>query len=128
MLGGLVVMMFFLAGVFGGTARQLDRVGESTVHFGRQSGCATSRVTMPDARLGDAVQLEQWRLPDGSFVHAEVTRDGTVEVERCACGAAGAVAVRLRVVRSAGRAEGRARARSIEESAACAAQSKGGAT
>lgn len=111
---GAAFALVVAVGGFGGVAGPVDGVDEVTVRFGSQSGCRTQRAGVSGARAGDAALVESWKLEDGSFVHAAVTRAGTVEVERCACGEVGAAAVRVRVVRArpagvaAGAGEGRA--------------------
>jgi hypothetical protein len=90
----MVLWVFFMSAV---VAADATRVGEATAYFEPQDGCVTKRVIVSKARAGDAASPEPWEQRDGSFVRARVVRDGTVEVERCVCGRAGALPVRVLV-------------------------------
>ena len=75
----------------------VTRLGDATAHFEPQSGCVTKRLIVSKARAGDSVRPEPWEQRDGSFVRARVVRARTIEVERCTCGRAGALPVRVLV-------------------------------
>lgn len=95
----LLLYLFFASGNAYGVSSTI--VADTTLSFPTQPRCETKRYTNPTILRGDAAFIDEWRLPDGSLVHAEVVRNGVLEVERCPCGgAAGPASVRVRVLRA----------------------------
>ena len=95
----LLLCLYFASGITNGFSSTI--VADTTLSFPTQSRCETKRYTNPKILRGDAAVIDEWRLPDGSVLHAEVVRNGVLEVERCPCGGiARPASVRVQVLRA----------------------------